>query len=264
MFRELAVGQTSELLPCAPELDPQLLEFASRLKGKRQESFLASRILLLTLLRQFYPQLAALPQTRLMQYGKPYFPSFRCFFNLTHSATTVIAYVSDEGPCAVDLEFLKPRHNFEALKNKVLGPAERDYYEHLKAAEQLETFTAFWTVRECVLKLSGRGLGGLSRIEIDPAGQCLKCADNQPAMIYCVRFDEYLDGRPCFCSFSKLADPRGTPLEEEELVGRLAAFDPACTAPLAKNRPDIGWWQYKAGRLVPVSSPPLRLTLRLS
>ncbi|MCR5536824.1 MAG: 4'-phosphopantetheinyl transferase superfamily protein [Succinivibrio sp.] len=260
MFSELAVGRIADLM-ALESIDQRLFDYAARFKGKRRESFLASRILLLLLLKKVYPQLEQLPKMLLMQYGKPYFSDFKCYFNLTHSASSAIAYISDVSPCAVDLEFLKPRYNFDGLKNKVLGPGEWPYFNAVAENVQLETFTALWTIRECVLKLSGRGLGGLSQIEIDLAQKSMRCPDNQSALIHCVRFDDYLEGKPSFCSYSEpLGESTHSP--EEELVGQESGS--ACLPQEPFSQGHRGFWQFKAGELEAFEQPRAVMCLRLN
>lgn len=69
----------------------------------------------------------------------------------------------------IDLEFVKKRVRFEELKEKVLSSGEIDLLKALDEESQLKEFTAFWTIRESLLKLSGFGLAHLEKVKVDVA-----------------------------------------------------------------------------------------------
>ena len=69
----------------------------------------------------------------------------------------------------IDLEFVKKIVRFEELKEKVLSSGEIDLLKALDEESQLKEFTAFWTIRESLLKLSGFGLAHLEKVKVDVA-----------------------------------------------------------------------------------------------
>lgn len=92
------------------------------------------------------------------------------------------------GEQGIDLEFVRKYHDLEALKKRVLGARERGVLEQLQPEEQRREFTALWTVRECLLKASGRGLAGLDELEVDSQLLQIKSTLNAPGFVHCLEF----------------------------------------------------------------------------
>lgn len=117
---------------------------AKRHPGVRAASGTAWRLLELALQRAGIPEL---PQVRFEESGKPVFMAFPLHFSLSHSGTFAAALLSD-APCALDVE---------AVKN---GVQERLIHRCLNQREQALgcDFFECWTKKECLGKLSGRGL----------------------------------------------------------------------------------------------------------
>lgn len=200
MYFDIAVGHAAEACSLSYLLPQHIQTEAMSYSGNRRRNFLGARVLLSLLLKNRLGD-GTLSPIETARYGKPYFVDRKVFFNITNSSTTVAVAISDAGEVGVDLEFLKARHNVTGLKERILGDGEKRIFSSMDEAKQLELFTCLWTVRECTLKISGRGLGGLSNISISLEEKNLKCSDNRRGSVSCVRFDSLLEGRPSFFSY---------------------------------------------------------------
>jgi hypothetical protein len=164
----IALGLISELAPLAGDLPASFRERALKFgSGKRRESFLAGRVLLQMMLRE--KGLAqSLPHIAYAEHGKPYFDSFDgAFFNISHSAS-IIAVCLCGSETGVDLEQVKPRHNLEGLEKRELVEDETVFVKQDPSLE-VERFTALWTLRECLVKVTGEGLAGVGGVKPAPS-----------------------------------------------------------------------------------------------
>lgn len=142
-------------------------ETARDFQSKKKKTFLASRVLLRLALKAFYA-LDEVPALSFGPHGKPYFdPAFSIFFNFSHSGNYIGAAFS-KVETGFDIECVKARKNFQGLCKKVLTSPERDFVCKFAEQQQREFFTLLWTVRESLLKDSGLGLVGLSKLQINP------------------------------------------------------------------------------------------------
>ena len=138
----------------------------------RRKSFLSSRALLLLMLKTFYNcRLNSLPQMVKVSGGKPVFLESRYpNFNISHSKNTVCIALSSENEYAgIDIEYIKDRKNLDGLIDRVMSEDEKAYIRSLEDNDKIKDFfTAMWTVRESVIKASGRGLVDIQSISINP------------------------------------------------------------------------------------------------
>ena len=77
-------------------------------------------------------------------------------FNLTHTAGLVACAVSTEGEVGVDAERVAPRS--PGLVKRFYHPTEVAYVAEAPANEQDHRTTAVWTLKEAVIKATGKGL----------------------------------------------------------------------------------------------------------
>ena len=141
-------------------------DFASSFSFNRQKSFLGGRALLQESLSEFYG-VDSLPQITTLSHGKPvFFESRYPFFNISHSSKLICLAIGDR-ELGLDVEYIKPRRNIEGLKKRILSDEEYEYFGRLGEADQLTLFTSLWTLRECLIKVSGRGLVDISSIAAD-------------------------------------------------------------------------------------------------
>lgn len=136
---------------------------ASFRQEKSRMHFIASRILLRTILSLYlgYPAKELSFQTG--PHGKPYllpgennFP--RIHFNLSHSGEFVALAFSQASPVGIDIETVRTNIHTETLVRRFFHPDE--YSEFLKLDEAFQKDFVFrrWTVREAFLKGTGSGL----------------------------------------------------------------------------------------------------------
>lgn len=99
-------------------------------------------------------------------HGRPAFsdPSLPDF-SISHSGDWLWLAIGEQ-PLGLDVEQHRPRRNLDKLMAHVLSPRELAWVS--TQDDELRAFYRLWTLREAVLKASGRGLAGLSRLQLFP------------------------------------------------------------------------------------------------
>ena len=114
----------------------------------------AGRQLLAALYRQETGE--NLPEIRITDRGKPYFPDGPWHFSISHTPKHAFCVLAKNN-VAVDAEEADRKMNLR-LAEKILSPRERAQFE---AAENKEkALLTFWVLKEAAAKLSGEGLRG--------------------------------------------------------------------------------------------------------
>lgn len=119
--------------------------------------------------------------------GKPHFtdPAISVHFNLSHTVDkasgrfAVAVLLSDAGEVGVDVEFVHPIHNREAMMRRLFTDAERDY---VLSSEREDAFFEIWCAKEAYLKWTGEGFSRpMSSVSVDlvskTAGSMDLCCD---------------------------------------------------------------------------------------
>ena len=167
------IASLDEAYALKDKLSPEWIESAQAFSKGRCKTFLGGRALLLKALEEFYG-IETLPRMITLEHGKPaFFESRYPFFNISHSSSIICLAVGDYEQ-GIDVEYLKRRHNLEGLKQRVLCETELSYFDKLRENEQLQLFTSLWTLRECLIKTSGRGLVDISSISVDISNSTLR------------------------------------------------------------------------------------------
>ena len=97
-----------------------------------------------------------LPEIRLTDRGKPYFPGNPWRFSISHTPKHAFCVLSRNN-VAIDGEELDRKINLK-LAEKILSPMEKRQFD---AAENKErALLTFWVLKEAAAKLSGEGLRG--------------------------------------------------------------------------------------------------------
>ena len=97
-----------------------------------------------------------LPEIRLTDRGKPYFPGSPWHFSISHTPKHAFCVLSRNN-VAIDAEELDRKMNLK-LAEKILSPMEKRQFD---AAENKErALLTFWVLKEAAAKLSGEGLRG--------------------------------------------------------------------------------------------------------
>ena len=97
-----------------------------------------------------------LPEIRLTDRGKPYFPDSPWHFSISHTRLHAFCVLAKHN-IAIDAEELDRKINLK-LAEKILSPMEKRQFD---AAENKErALLTFWVLKEAAAKLSGEGLRG--------------------------------------------------------------------------------------------------------
>ena len=95
-----------------------------------------------------------LPEIRITDRGKPYFPDSPWHFSISHTPRHAFCVLSRRA-VGLDAEELDRKMNLK-LAEKVLSPGEKLQFE---AADNREkAFLTFWVLKEAEAKLTGEGL----------------------------------------------------------------------------------------------------------
>jgi 4'-phosphopantetheinyl transferase len=81
----------------------------------------------------------------------------RCFFNVSHSGRWLVMVISDSGPVGLDVELPDRKIDALGLGQSCFLPHENAILRALEGAEQRHRFLAFWTAKEALMKLTGKG-----------------------------------------------------------------------------------------------------------
>lgn len=97
-----------------------------------------------------------LPEIRVTDRGKPYFPASPWHFSISHTRSHAFCVLSRNN-VAIDAEELDRKINLK-LAEKILSPGEKAQFD---AAENKEkALLTLWVLKEAAAKLSGEGLRG--------------------------------------------------------------------------------------------------------
>jgi len=98
------------------------------------------------------------------KYGRPYFDHGLIDFNISHSGSSVVCAVSDEGIIGVDIEEIHPIE-IAGLYNQ-FRPEE--WAIIMSSNDKYSQFYTYWTQKEAAIKADGRGLNiPLTNVLID-------------------------------------------------------------------------------------------------
>ena len=110
------------------------------------------------LLKELYREATGedLPEIRITDRGKPYFPDRDWHFSISHTPNHAFCVLSRNN-VGLDAEELDRKVNLK-LAEKILSPEEKARFD---AAENKEkALLTFWVLKEAAAKLSGEGLRG--------------------------------------------------------------------------------------------------------
>lgn len=137
---------------------------AFRRDAGRRQSAAAYMLLRRALLSEY--GIEASPEFAYADGGKPYLPDYpHIHFNLSHCRHAAVCAVADF-PVGIDVESVRPFK--EDLARHVLSDGE--YAAVVRSARPDAEFIRYWTMKESVLKLTGRGLRTDLRSVLPAAG----------------------------------------------------------------------------------------------
>ena len=202
---QVFITTLSTALALTPQGFERKVEGEERFVGKRQRTFRAGRELLLTVFDKFYGPQQKLPSMFYGEHGKPYFVQSPRFFNLSHSGDYLALSVGDVEQ-GLDLEVCKPRKMLDEIIKKNLSLGEIDYLLAKDEAQKVKEFGLFWTLRESLIKESGLGLVGLSKIKVNLQAFKVSCEDNSQGQVFSYYLPHLLENvanevKPSWLSF---------------------------------------------------------------
>lgn len=110
------------------------------------------------LLRKLYRQETGenLPEIRVTDRGKPYFPDSPWHFSISHTRRRAFCALSQH---AVGIDAEEIDRNIDLrLAEKILSPGEKEQFD--AAEDKRIALLKFWVLKEAAAKLSGEGLRG--------------------------------------------------------------------------------------------------------
>jgi 4'-phosphopantetheinyl transferase len=94
-------------------------------------------------------------------------PELDLHFSLSHSRDWVAIALARESRVGVDIEYMAPQLEPQALAKRILSAKDFKAFLALPEEQKLPAFFAAWTTKEACLKAKGVGLGGgLKRITV--------------------------------------------------------------------------------------------------
>ncbi|HEX8754577.1 MAG TPA: 4'-phosphopantetheinyl transferase superfamily protein [Solirubrobacterales bacterium] len=144
-----------------------------QLRPLSQRRWTAARWALRGILAGYLGSEPAAVELRVDDGGKPRLadPVAGLRFNLSHSHGLGLVAVASEREVGVDVEWIDPERDFEALARRMLDPGEIEALRSASADSQPEVFYAAWARREALGKCLGVGLASA------PAGRSAAVAD---------------------------------------------------------------------------------------
>lgn len=101
-------------------------------------------------------------------YGKPYLPEHRVWFNASHSGQIVAVAMSRQGPVGVDVEWIRGHKCGMDVARRFFSVEECGRLQCVTPEQFAAVFTRIWTGKEALVKASGCGIGhGLEHAVLD-------------------------------------------------------------------------------------------------
>ncbi|MEH1774719.1 4'-phosphopantetheinyl transferase HetI [Nostoc sp.] len=137
---------------------------------EHRQRFIAGRGILRTILGNYLGIQPLHVEFNYQHRGKPVladkFADSRLAFNLSHSQGLGLCAVNCTRPIGVDLEYIRPMSDLEALAKRFFLPREYEMLRSLSPNQQQEIFFRYWTCKEAYLKATGDGLSQLEQVEV--------------------------------------------------------------------------------------------------
>jgi 4'-phosphopantetheinyl transferase len=156
----------------AATLSPDETERAGKFKfEKHRNRYIAGRGALRNILAQYLHANAADLRFIQLENGKPAlaenFAKAGIHFNLAHSENLALIAVTQLGMVGVDVEYVRPIKEMDALVARFFSPRENDAFQKIPDNEKPAAFFNLWTRKEALLKATGEGITrSLSLVEV--------------------------------------------------------------------------------------------------
>lgn len=182
------IEESADALVAQLQLDEQEQAYFQSLgQNKRQLQWLATRVLLRTLLKtEHYIDCKA------DEHGKPYLVNFPHHISLSHSYEYAAVILSTTHLVGIDIELMKPK--IAHLATKFLSDSEHAFIDAEHATAHLY---ACWAAKEAIYKLQGKtGVSFKKHIHLQPftyadAGSMKAVLEQQQPTTYTVAFERF-------------------------------------------------------------------------
>lgn len=136
------------------------------------------------------------------EHGKPYLPDCpQVHFNLSHSGNRVMCVVSSL-PCGCDVERVERRQKNIEMVIRCLAESEQRL-----AAVSAVSFCRIWTLKESILKLSGKGISiPLNSFEVSLEPLAVK-QDFMDGPVVLKEYNDYREDYCCACALAGTTPP---------------------------------------------------------
>lgn len=93
-------------------------------------------------------------------HGKPEIANagYQLEFNLSHSDNVLACVICKDKPVGIDIERIRFKRNLKALVKSLFSESEYDEFEALSELKQEQYFYDRWTLKESLIKATGKGL----------------------------------------------------------------------------------------------------------
>ncbi|MCC5645412.1 4'-phosphopantetheinyl transferase superfamily protein [Nostoc sp. CHAB 5824] len=137
---------------------------------EHRQRFIAGRGILRIILGRYLRIQPRQVQFNYQDRGKPVladtFVDSGLAFNLSHSQALGLCAVNCTRQIGVDLEYIRPMSDLEALAKRFFLPREYEMLRSVSPNQQQEVFFRYWTCKEAYLKATGDGLSQLEQVEV--------------------------------------------------------------------------------------------------
>ena len=109
-------------------------------------------------------------------FGKPYVRNaVSVDFSISHTVGMAACAVTSQGQVGVDIENLERVGKFLDIAQSHFTPEECNYLRRYQGSEQIRAFFTIWTLKEAIVKATGKGLSQLlTDLSVDPEALSLK------------------------------------------------------------------------------------------
>lgn len=136
---------------------------------EHRQRFIAGRGIVRSILARYLGITAGEVEFDYQARGKPVLaPKFAdsgLWFNLSNSQGLGLCGVSYR-QIGIDLEYIRPMSDLEALAQRFFLPREYDVVRSLPPHLQQQVFFRYWTCKEAYLKATGEGIAQLEQVEV--------------------------------------------------------------------------------------------------
>lgn len=133
-------------------------EAAGRMAGEHRLRFRNGRAALRLVLGNYLLEPPGSLQFSLGPHGKPYVPTGRIHFNVSHSGDVLTIAVTRDAEVGIDIEVLRKVDDLPAIAAQFFQPREVERLANMDPSAIDRAFLKLWVRKEAILKAAGIGL----------------------------------------------------------------------------------------------------------